>query len=175
MSKESKEDQKKSYLIDDFETQQQRYRNVFKGQNILPVEIETSVETYGERIKTRREILRITQPQLGAVIGVDGARISQIENGKTKSIKRDYIIPLADALQCTTDYLLGLVNDITLHVTWKDSSSPGGVGRLEKPMPDFMKLDPPAIGNLYMVSTCQCQPLNLFIPPSHARAELIFY
>lgn len=43
--------------------------------------------TMGERIKTLRKSRRLSQDQLGEIVGVTGASISQWELGTTKGIK----------------------------------------------------------------------------------------
>lgn len=63
--------------------------------------------TLGNRIKSRREELGISQAELAAVTKISQPGISQIESGKSKpSVK---IVPrLAKALHMTTDELLGV-------------------------------------------------------------------
>lgn len=63
----------------------------------------------GKRIKERREELGYTQEQLGKLAKVNKYTISHLENEdyKTRSKKIDPE-KLADALQCTVDYLRGV-------------------------------------------------------------------
>jgi phage repressor protein C with HTH and peptisase S24 domain len=58
-----------------------------------------------ERIKERRKLLRLTQPELAKLIGVTKATISQWESAAT-SPKGKNLYNLAKNLQCTTDWLL---------------------------------------------------------------------
>lgn len=58
-----------------------------------------------ERIKERRKANRLTQPELGKMIGVTKATISLWEAGAT-SPKGENLYALAKALNCTSEYLL---------------------------------------------------------------------
>lgn len=61
--------------------------------------------TLGEKVRLRRTVLRITQPELSNQTGLSQAYISQIENGdRTPATKK--LVPLARALRCTVDYLV---------------------------------------------------------------------
>lgn len=65
----------------------------------------------GQRVKDRREMLSYTQADLAKMMGYHGkSAISKIENNEV-SISIDKLIYLADILQTTTSYLLGLIND----------------------------------------------------------------
>lgn len=74
-------------------------------------------EQLGKRIKTRREELGMSQEQLAEKIGYKGkSTISMIEAG-TRGLRHSKVIPLAEALQTTTDYIMGwerinLIEDI---------------------------------------------------------------
>lgn len=52
------------------------------------------METMGERIRTLRESRRLSQDQLGGIVGVSGASISQWENGATKYIRPENFLKL---------------------------------------------------------------------------------
>lgn len=61
----------------------------------------------GQRIRQLRESLGWTQDELAETIGVAVLQINRYENDKNEpSAER-----LAQALGCSSDYLLGLVND----------------------------------------------------------------
>lgn len=69
------------------------------------------------RIKERRTAMGYTQEELGEKIGVQKSAIAKYENGRVKNLKRGVIAKLADALQCSPTYLMGLEeenNDIKL-------------------------------------------------------------
>lgn len=69
----------------------------------------TAKET-GERIKARRQELRMTQDQLAEKIGYHGkSTISHIEKGDF-DMSQSKIVAIAEALQTTPDYILGLKN-----------------------------------------------------------------
>ena len=61
-----------------------------------------------ERIKERRTAMGYTQEELGEKIGVQKSAIAKYENGRVKNLKRGVIAKLADALQCSPTYLMGL-------------------------------------------------------------------
>lgn len=63
--------------------------------------------TAGERIKQLRKEHKMTQEQLGNVIGVQKAAIQKYEKGTVQNIKRASLIKLAKALDTTPEYILG--------------------------------------------------------------------
>ena len=70
------------------------------------------------RIKERRTAMGYTQEELGEKIGVQKSAIAKYENGRVKNLKRGVIAKLADALQCSPTYLMGLEeenNDMKLY------------------------------------------------------------
>jgi transcriptional regulator with XRE-family HTH domain len=60
------------------------------------------METMGDRIRTLREARRLTQEQLGKLVGVSKSAVSQWEDGSTKNIKLVAFLALLEALG--TDY-----------------------------------------------------------------------
>ncbi len=62
-----------------------------------------------ERIKVRRESLGLSQPELAHLMGglASRAEVSQYENGRRQPSAAK-LIDLSRALQCSTDWLLGL-------------------------------------------------------------------
>ena len=68
--------------------------------------------TVGERIKERRNKLRLSQSQLAFKIDSDTTYISRWETGRAR-VSQKYILKLAQALETSTDYLLGETDDPT--------------------------------------------------------------
>lgn len=69
------------------------------------------------RIKEKRTAMGYTQEELREKIGVQKSAIAKYENDRVKNLKRGVIAKLADALQCSPTYLMGLEeenNDIKL-------------------------------------------------------------
>ena len=62
----------------------------------------------GNNIKKYRKETGITLKELGEKIGVQKSAIAKYENGRVKNLKRGVIAKLADALQCSPTYLMGL-------------------------------------------------------------------
>lgn len=61
---------------------------------------------FKDRLKERREALGLSQSELGRRLGIDRQRIIGYEHGIRRA-DGDMISAFADALNCTTDYLLG--------------------------------------------------------------------
>ena len=61
----------------------------------------------GERLRRMREARLLSQGALGKLIEKEGQYISKLERGKLTGITVDTLERLADALDCTTDELLG--------------------------------------------------------------------
>ena len=74
-------------------------------------------EKMGKRIKQRREVLNISQEQLGASLLTSNVHISNIENG-SRAPSLDLFVAIANALEVSADDLLA--NSLTV------SSSPVG-------------------------------------------------
>lgn len=72
--------------------------------------------TTGERIKSLRLALGLSQEELGAVVGLKKAAIYKYEKGLVVNLKRDIVSKLAVALHTSPSYLLGL-RDNTPKVT----------------------------------------------------------
>lgn len=70
--------------------------------------------TVGELIKKRRIELGLTQAELAEKINSDTYYISRIETGARKPTV-DYLAALSNALEVSSDYLLGLSSNIVLH------------------------------------------------------------
>ncbi len=63
--------------------------------------------TTGERIKQLRKEHKMTQEELGRIIGVQKAAIQKYEKGTVQNIKRASLIKLAEVLHTTPEYILG--------------------------------------------------------------------
>lgn len=61
--------------------------------------------TLGQKVRFRRALLGISQPELSNLAGVSQPYISQIENGDRVPTAKT-LAPLAKALKCTIDYLV---------------------------------------------------------------------
>lgn len=74
---------------------------------------EPSRKVFAERLRDARERLRgLTQAQLAEKTGLPSTSISHFENPEgTRKPSFDNLRRLANALEVTTDYLLGLSND----------------------------------------------------------------
>lgn len=62
------------------------------------------MKTFGDRVSDRRILLKISQAELAAKIGVGQSTVGQIENGRNKTF-RD-ILTLAKILKTTPEYLV---------------------------------------------------------------------
>lgn len=72
-----------------------------------------------ERIRELRTEKGYTMSRLAIIIGVSDAAISNWENGINEP-KANYIVKLANALDVSTDYLLGRTNEMGLIETNSD-------------------------------------------------------
>ncbi len=68
----------------------------------------------GEFVKRRRTELNLTQAELAEKINSDACYISRIETGARKPTI-DNLAALSNALNVSSDYLLGLSSNIVLH------------------------------------------------------------
>ena len=66
----------------------------------------------GERILTLRKSRNLSQKELAEQVGITEASLSRYENN-LREPKGEIIAKIAEALKCSTDYLLGLTNDKT--------------------------------------------------------------
>lgn len=69
-------------------------------------------DVFPERLRTARETRGLTQGELANRAGLQASAISHFETG-TRKPSFDNLRRLADALQATTDYLLGRVSELT--------------------------------------------------------------
>ncbi len=63
--------------------------------------------TPGDRIRQLRKEHKMTQEDLGKIIGVQKAAIQKYEKGTVKNIKRASLIKLAEVLDTTPEYIIG--------------------------------------------------------------------
>ena len=71
------------------------------------------MSSIGERIKQLRKEQKLTQEELGILLGVKKAAVAKYENGTVKNIKSENLIKLAEILGTTPEYILGWDNDDT--------------------------------------------------------------
>ncbi|AWK84057.1 helix-turn-helix domain-containing protein [Photobacterium damselae] len=63
-------------------------------------------QTFGQRLKNRREELKITQEKLAFLTGITRVGITKIELDQTKNARADTLIALSKALNCNPEWLL---------------------------------------------------------------------
>ena len=61
----------------------------------------------GSRIKQLREEKKMTQEELGNILGVQKSAVAKYENGKVSNMKRSSIKKLADFFGVSSAYILG--------------------------------------------------------------------
>lgn len=76
------------------------------------------METIGERIKTLREIRKMTQVRLALELGVTQETISGYETGRIRP-SYDILVKMANCLNTSLDYLLGRTENILLSDYYK--------------------------------------------------------
>jgi transcriptional regulator with XRE-family HTH domain len=93
--------------------------------------------TFGERVARQRERRGWTQRQLAEAVKVSTATINRIENGAHAGPRMHVLKALAQALGCTTDYLVGMQED-------EDSEyEPAAVGQCATLTPRRQSCAPP--------------------------------
>jgi transcriptional regulator with XRE-family HTH domain len=68
---------------------------------------------FGERLRARRQQLNLRQQALAHHMGAAQGWISELEHGKQSRIEAETVYRFAQALNCSTDYLMGLTDDPT--------------------------------------------------------------
>lgn len=68
----------------------------------------------GDRLKIAREGRQLTQTELANQVGISDQQIYRYESGRSAPIA-DVLMRLAKALEVSTDYLVGLVDEPTGH------------------------------------------------------------
>jgi len=71
----------------------------------------TPATIIGSRIRAARKARGLTQIELGEVVGIAQPQVSALERGATRNPKADTLRALAEALDVSADYLLGLEGD----------------------------------------------------------------
>lgn len=64
-----------------------------------------------ERIRERRKEMGYTQTELGEKLGLQASAIAKYENGRVKNMKRSVIANMANVLECSPTYLMGLEHE----------------------------------------------------------------
>jgi transcriptional regulator with XRE-family HTH domain len=80
--------------------------------------LEIDGKLIGERIKDRRIKLNIAQKALAAQVGVSASAINQFEKGE-KVPSTSTLIKLAEALDVSSDYLLGVSDNDKIFIDRK--------------------------------------------------------
>lgn len=65
----------------------------------------------GEIIKTLRKSKRLTQEQLGEIVGVKKSAIAKYEKGRVENLKRATIEKLANYFNVSPSYILGMQDE----------------------------------------------------------------
>ena len=63
--------------------------------------------SFAEKVRVKREELRLTQKELAERAGLTQATISRIEHGEVKQLKSKAVAALAKALKVTIEFLVG--------------------------------------------------------------------
>lgn len=88
----------------------------------------SAATTIGNRIYTRRKQLHYTMEELGDKVGVTKSTINKWEKGTITNFNRSTLAKIADALDCSVQYLLGESeyiqdNSVSHSLSWKDYDS----------------------------------------------------
>lgn len=67
--------------------------------------------TLGERIRAKRESLKLSREDLGHLVGVSHVQIMRYENGDNQPTA-NILIALARAFNVSTDWLLGIIEEL---------------------------------------------------------------
>ena len=67
--------------------------------------------SFGERIHVMRRRRGMTQAALASAVGMNSNFLARVERGDVKDVAGQLVAKLAQALGCSTDYLLGLADD----------------------------------------------------------------
>jgi transcriptional regulator with XRE-family HTH domain len=69
------------------------------------------MSTLGDRVKSRRHRLGLTQEGLAQRANVRRPTIAELETNRRVTVSSEILRRLAQALSCTTDYLVGMYED----------------------------------------------------------------
>lgn len=81
------------------------------------------MEILRNRLREVRETRKLSQAMLGRLAGCGQEKISFYETGKSKP-QYQTLVRLADALQISTDYLLGRTEEMEQRITLEDVLKP---------------------------------------------------
>ena len=70
------------------------------------------MSSLGKRVAQARAARRMSQQRLAQQTGLKVQNISRIETDQREHVRSDTLRRLAVALDCTTDYLVGLADDL---------------------------------------------------------------
>jgi transcriptional regulator with XRE-family HTH domain len=73
--------------------------------------VERDGMTLGDRIKQRRQRLGLTQEELARRANIPRPRIAELETNRRVVVSSEVLRRLAQALSCTTDFLVGMYDD----------------------------------------------------------------
>jgi transcriptional regulator with XRE-family HTH domain len=65
----------------------------------------------GERVRTLRHRRGMTQRELAACIGMHPINLCNMECGRNQGVRPDRLVQLAQTLNVSIDFLLGLINE----------------------------------------------------------------
>ena len=71
------------------------------------------MDALGKRLRDRREQVGLSQAEVSRRTGIIQRDMSRLEHGIKPALWADTLLRLAEALKCTTDYLLGRTDDPT--------------------------------------------------------------
>lgn len=74
------------------------------------------MKTIGENIKAYRKARKLSQQQIGDVIGLQRSAVSKIERGETVNLKASQVDALCKLFHCTPSDLYG-IETVTIHGT----------------------------------------------------------
>jgi transcriptional regulator with XRE-family HTH domain len=132
----------------------------YKPDRMLPE--GTNVETFSDRLKSRRKECGLSQVELCELVGIKQNQYSRYENGTVPEV--ELLIKFAVALECTTDYLLLQTekpNEIREY-----ESLPEDEKRLVQEFRAFKRNDPMARAAIKML-----RDLNVIEEPQRASIE----
>lgn len=93
-----------SILSHSIATAKGRMQALYSREHVLSY--ENSAMNLGARIKRRREELGLQQIDLARRVGISQPSLSNIESGKTKSLRAATLVGLARALKTTTRWIM---------------------------------------------------------------------
>ena len=74
----------------------------------------------GDRLRDLRKAKGLSQDDLAERVGLSKQQLYRIENGKSANPGADLLVQLAKELECSIDYLVGLVDEPSDHYRKQD-------------------------------------------------------